>query len=206
MPQRYGDDCWFKCCKAQRRGTLNQALVEPETQTVVSFRQWSNRHVRYLSVLDLGDGDGDGDGTLAFTARSCTGDCVDGWTEPLWRTVAFTLDMHSGGGFGAPSDLTEIVSDYSLSHNLVVRRAAAAADGARGGTGDGAGAGGTSFFAVGGQHGGMYWNSHPPELRDGVRLLTADSWDDVIGGARPRPELRAAPARCRAHCREPADA
>ena len=151
------------------RGTINASIVEANSaKEVVRFSAhdgWTNHHLRYLTILDVTADGGQGRRKFAFTARACEGACTDGFSLPPWRTFAFSINNVDTRSFGMPTQLTEIVSDYSMSHNMVVKRDNA------------------TFYAVGGQHGGLYWNSRPPELRDGLRLLQSSSWEAILAGA-----------------------
>lgn len=172
-------DCTQHALAWPARGTINEAIVQPNAIEVIRFSthdKWTERQLRYFTIVDLSAQDEreSPDRTLAFTARGCSRFCDDGskWL-PLWETFGFTLSMRvRANSFDSVSELKAIVKDFSMSHNLVVKPF------------------GSSFYAIGGQHGGKYWNQLPQsltELRDGVRLLTSNGWDAIFSGAWEHP-------------------
>lgn len=161
------------------RGELNLAIVLNRRYTVIALRDWANYNLRYFSVIDDQPG-----GERWFVGRGCK-NCHGLRYDPNYHSgmdwfTTFAI-RPSWGRDHAPTPMRgstslpwkfEIVHDYSLGHNLFVTR-----DGLS-----------KKLIAVGGQKGGKYYGNHGAgpgysssrELRDGLRIMTANNWNEVV--------------------------
>lgn len=158
-----------------------------QTALKLSAGQFPNYNLRYFTAINAKPG-----GYRWFIGRGCkfcTGlrnsdeddfePSMDWFTtfaiKPAWGRTTPANDR-TRSPFG--DEMQEIVHDYSISHNLDV-----VYDNGR-------------LIGLGGQKGGKFWgvDHHGPgyessrELRDGMRILLADSWAAVLGGAWTHPK------------------
>ena len=155
-----------------KRLALNSKLLDDSHATVVQLSRWGDHRLRYFSLLRTeGPTPGKPLRGKALVARGCKDCKAQGTVNGMdWFTTYIIGGLDDGGE--APK---EVVHDYSMSHNLVIRPSS---DGRR-------------FYGMGGQDGGKMYGSggkgpgytSSTELREGVRIVAADSWSAVLGGA-----------------------
>ena len=158
--------------RSAEQGDLNDAILNRQRDTVVDLSRFADYNLRYFTAIEDGPR-----GYRWFVGRGCH-NCHSLRHDPDYVPgidwLATFAVKPSWGQSGEDDHVQEIVHDFSMGHNLAVVRE----DGGH-------------MIGLGGQLYGKLYNSHivgpgytsDKELRDGIRILRADSFQDVLNGA-----------------------